>query len=188
MKKEKRGSKKAQFYLIAALIIIVLIVGFASISNYIKVKEKPKKFYDLSGNINLEGADIIKYSIYSKQNTDKVIQNFTEIFQQYIEATGEESDLIIITGDENNITVRTINSTNQGQVSISLGGTLVTVYEAQEKEIKIKKYSGANQNIQNITINLPNNVTQTFSLKPGQNFIFVLTKSSGFESYIEAKD
>jgi len=59
MKRKKRG-KKAQFYLIAALIIIVIIIGFASISNYIKVKEKPKKFYDLSGNINLEGADIIK--------------------------------------------------------------------------------------------------------------------------------
>jgi hypothetical protein len=49
----------------------------------------------------------------------------------------------------------------------------------------VQRYSGSTKNI---TISLPNNVTQTFILKPGQNFIFVLTKSQGFEKYIEAKD
>ena len=183
--KRKKRCKKAQFYLIAALIIIVIIIGFASISNYIKVKEKPKKFYDLSGNINLEGAYIIKYSLYSKENTDKVIQNFTEIFQQYIDKTGEESNLVIITGDENNITVRTINKTNQGEVSVALGGTSSIISTDPGSEMIVQRYSGSTKNI---TISLPNNVTQTFILKPGQNFIFVLTKSQGFEKYIEAKD
>jgi hypothetical protein len=182
----KRG-KKAQFYILAAAIIIAIIITLASLSNYAYVKEKPKKFYDLSNNLNLEGSNLIKYSLYDNQNIDSIIQNLTLIFSQYIEETQENTDLVIITGNLNNITVRVINKTDTGNVNVYLGGaTPNLVYQGTQSNVLVSTPVDLTNNPY-ISISL-NGVTQNFTINPGQNFIFVLTKSEGFERYVNTNE
>lgn len=182
----KRG-KKAQFYILAAAIIIAIIITLASLTNYAYVKEKPKKFYDLSNNLNLEGSNIIKYSLYDNQNIDAIIQNLTLIFSQYIEETQENTDLVIITGNLNNITVRVINKTDTGNVNVYLGASTPNlVYQGTQSNVLVSTPVDLTNNPY-ISISL-NGITQNFTISPGQNFIFVLTKSEGFERYVNTNE
>jgi hypothetical protein len=186
----KRGlmKKQGQFYILAAMIIIAIIITLASLTNYAYVREKPKKFYDLSNNLNLEGSNIIKYGLYGNQNIDSIIQNLTQIFSEYIEQTNEDTDLVIITGNINNVTVRIINKTNTGSVNVNLGGSTPTlVYEGEENNVLVSAPQDLTDNPY-IFITLSNNVTQNFTINPGQNFIFVLTKSEGFEQYVRTTE
>ena len=57
--KQKRG----QFYLVAAIVIISLIVGFSVVSNYATNKEVVK-LYDLKEELGIESANVLKYGTY----------------------------------------------------------------------------------------------------------------------------
>ena len=47
--------KEGQFYLAAAIVIIVLIVSFAGITNYIK-RSEPVRIYDLKDELGIESG------------------------------------------------------------------------------------------------------------------------------------
>jgi len=179
----KRG-KKAQIFIIAALIIIAIVIGLAGVTNYIYVKEKPEKLYDISSNIDLEGVNIIKYGLYENEDLNPLIENFTKTFADYI-STNEESansSLVIIYGNENNVTLLITNNTNQGSVTAQLGDIPITFSSATYAGILKSSNIDLDGNI--ITLKFSNNVTQTIALNPGQNFMFILTKDINFETYV----
>jgi hypothetical protein len=178
----KRG-KRAQFYIIAAIIICTVLIGIAGYYNYVYLKKPSGKFYDLSKNVNLEGAEIIKYGIFNNKEMEPLIEDFTEIFAQYILDTHEKTGLTIITGDEKNIIVRQINETTLGTINVEIGGTTTKVSSTTKQNIVIGNYTVQNRTVQ---ILLPNNVSKEFDLASGQNFLFVLTKSSELEDYVKS--
>lgn len=181
----KKG-KRAQFYILAAVIIIAIIVSMASIINYVAVKEKPKKFYDLSSNLNLEGSKLITYGLYNKRaDIDNIIQNLTVIFSDYIAQSSEETNLVIISGDIHNITVRIINSTSTGDIKVTLGSSTSLVYRGTTNDIIVYSSRDLSEDPY-ISITLSNGVTQNYNLTAGENFIFVLTKNEGFEQYVRS--
>jgi len=57
--------KRGQFYLIAALIIIAVIIGFAGISNYIQKKEVIK-LYDLGEELGIESQNVLDFGTYNE--------------------------------------------------------------------------------------------------------------------------
>ena len=183
----KRG-KKAQFYLIAAAIIIALVISASAMVNYVQVKEKPKKFYDLSTNLGLEGTNLIKYGLYENKNIDLLIQNFTDIYAKYMQTGAEEANLIIISGNLSNITVRMINKTSTGDVKVRLGNDdAAIVYSGNEDNILVWAGQDLSAN-PTISLNFSQGFTQNYTLTPGQNFIFVLTKSKDFEQYVVSSE
>jgi hypothetical protein len=181
---KKRG-RKAQFYIIAAMIIIAVIISLMAIANYAYVKDRPKKFYDLSSNLNLEGEKIITYGIYQKKDIDTIINNLTLIFSNYLEQTGENTNLIVISGNLNKIVIRTLNKTNSGDITVNIGGDETLVFETSENEILISPPKDLRDN-PTLFITFPNNIVHNITLTQGENFVFFLTKSEGLESYIKA--
>ena len=169
----KRKNKKAQFYLIAAVIIAIIVLGMASVSNYIIVQEEPVEFYDLGENLGLEGSWVIDHGIYNKDDVNQRIIDFARNYSEYILKTGEDFELAIIYGDTSNGYARTYKRKLVGTIGSELGS--VPNYEVEETNI------GSITNTDTIKVS---NTSYPVNLGENQNFLFVMTTSKGFEKHV----
>ena len=95
-------NKRGQFFLVAAVIIVVIILGFISVSNYAK-KEKYLKIYDMKDELEIESQKVLDYGI---MHTDKM-SDFGKDYSSYI---GGETDIYFITGDSQTLEMNKYNN------------------------------------------------------------------------------
>jgi len=93
----KRGNKKGQFYLIAALIIISVMVSFMAYQNKIRTAPVSYKIYDLGKELNLETAQVLDYGIYSNPAQQQtILNNWANNFSAYAgEKSGQEKFVFV---------------------------------------------------------------------------------------------
>jgi len=118
------SNKKGQFYIIAAVIIAMIIVGMAGVSNYVITEEEPTEFYDLGGNLELEGAWVIDYGIYQQQDIEGNLDAFVEQYIEYFSEGEENLELVIVYG--NNLEVQTANCTTSSPGDVGVLGAEVS--------------------------------------------------------------
>ncbi len=183
----KRG-KQGQFYLIAAVIIVLIIVGLAGVRNYVSVKKEPPKFQDFSDMLGREGKYTIEYSLYNNKNTTQISENLINLTSEYMTQNyNEDFVLYIIYGDinGNNISSKKISKVSQGDISLNTVGT----------QFDSPGSSTLNQKDVILTVNSDNTVTvnitiggsvisQTLPILKNNNFVFAMTTSSGLSQYI----
>lgn len=100
--KMKRGNKKGQFYLIAALIIISIMVSFMAYQNKIRTAPVSYKIYDLGKELNMETAEVLDYGIYSNPAQQQTILNsWANNFSAYAGEKSEQEKFVFIYYDEN---------------------------------------------------------------------------------------
>ncbi len=174
-------SKKGQIYLIAAIIIIITIIGLASITNYTITGKKPVKFYDLSSELNQESSRVVEYGIYNERELPGLIEDFTDTyFIGYSEEKEKGTELVFVYGNKKNITVASYTSEKTGKIDISYGTTSFV-------------HTGTDKYTANRTTIIPEGSAITvkilggdynFNLQEGENFLFVITKKTEEETYI----
>jgi len=159
MKRGRTKNKKGQFYLIAAIIIITIILGFVAISNYSK-KKSAIKIYDLGEELGIESENVLDFGTYNEYNEtemETLLNDFIEIYATYIE---EGIEIYFIFGNFEKITV--IGYQELEDVPF------MDVYTDPGKEVIV-------------TIN---SVEYKFKLKPGENFYFIISQEIGEEEHI----
>ena len=127
MSKNKRG----QFYIIFIVLIVVIISGLITTSNYARRVKDPVKFYDLSEDFEAETTKIIDYGIFSGEsqvNINELINNFSAEYLEYVQKKDPNLELIYIFGNENDITIDN--------------------YYYEGDEIKVKSQTGLEQEIE----------------------------------------
>jgi len=152
--------KKGQFYLIAALVIISVIIGYAGISNYLEKKESIK-LYDLGEELGIESENVLDFGIYNELNEsemDTLLKEFVGTYASYIE---EGIEIYFIFGDAEKITIMGYRELEEVPS--------ISVYAPTEKDKVI------------VTIN---GIEYVFKLKPGENFYFVISQEIGGEQYV----
>ena len=92
----KKGDKKAQFYLIAAMIIIIIITMFAVIFNFSE-KKSSTKISELGEELNIEGGRVLDYDTFNGENQ---MENFTKEFSAY---AGSDIKIYYILGEAGDI-------------------------------------------------------------------------------------
>lgn len=178
----KKGDKKGQIYLIAAIIIIVVIVGLAGVTNYTLTRKKPVKFYDLSSELSEESSRVVEYGIYNERDIPRLIEDFTDnYFINYAEEKEKGTELVFVYGNKNNITVSSYTSEKTGEVGIIYGATKFV-------------HTGIDKYVANRTSFTPEppgtievgmlGVKYNFNLQEGENFLFVISKKTEEETYI----
>ena len=190
----KRGaeSKKAQFYLIAAIVIVFVIISFAVVSNYIYVKQEPQKFYDIGGILKIEGIKVIENAEYNGKNVDDNINDYLGLFENYTkDHPSENFNLVIIYGSVKSEEVNVVQyypKVNEGGVTLALGQTrsiektdIGTVYR-NETEIKLNP-DGSTVNV--TLISGDRSITQQFPVLQDNNFVFMMTTNDGFSQYVQ---
>jgi len=171
----KRG-KRGQFYIIAAIIIILVVLGMAGISNYVSVVEEPVEFYELGENLELEGAWLIDNGIYNEENITRRVGEFAGNFTNYLAETGEDFELVIVYGDEKESCYITYTKGSKG--TIDVGGEV----EYQTEGLTISPPE-CELNKPQITIPFSEKQYQV-DVKENENFLFIISTSEGFEKYV----
>lgn len=165
-------NKKGQFYLLAAIIIIIAIFSLYTIRNYVKTEPEERTVYDLKNELTFETGKVVDFSIYSKSDTNRVIENWTDL---YVKANqGKEiENFVFVYGNGTLLNVVSFNRSSAGGVSINIGDeewTLDQVYPTKsQKKISFEKA------VESITVKIEG-IDYDFNLKEGENFIFLIKK------------
>ena len=171
---KKRG-KKAQFYLIAAAIIIIAIAGVYATYNY--VINKPQVFYDFSSELKREGASVIDYGVWVGIDPKTVMRNFTE---SYFSSYAEEKDtteLVYIYGDLTSSYISTYKMGSVGAVCLGADVGCINTIQGQVGTRSAATSGGK------VIVELQGE-SYEFSLSSGQNFYFVIKQEIEDENRI----
>ncbi|PIN78099.1 hypothetical protein COV15_00360 [Candidatus Woesearchaeota archaeon CG10_big_fil_rev_8_21_14_0_10_34_12] len=177
-------NKKGQFYILAAVIIIGIILGLGVAVNTAKINSKPEKFYDMSGEFGKEAYKVIDYSIANQEDIDNKIENFTETYIPYLKQSEPDTDITFIFGDYNEVQVvkysdikgkiKIVSSVNEDEREDAIGiDTSMPISEKETVKPVDKK----------VKINVAG-TDYDFDLNDGENFLFVLKKCKEDECYV----
>ncbi len=189
-------NKGGQFYLLAAIVIIVLILGYVGVSNYIN-KKNTTKVYDVKEELNIEGSEVLEYGVLNSgdlsltnendveiaKGEDAVIKHFIALYTTYLESVGENMNIYYILGNKDAIKAYKIVDVDTGSLTLNLGGvpssTKIIQKLIQELEASDKKTEEGK-----VIITIGEN-DYPFTLKKGENFYFIVSQNVGGEKYVE---
>jgi len=176
MKKEM--NKKGQFYLLAAIIIISLIIGFSTVSNYVK-KTSPAKLYDLGEELGIESVEVIEYGVYNQlgEGISNLTIHFTGIYTSFV---GEGKEMYFIVGDIDDVYLYTYKDITGGIVTIDVGEGHSKL-EITNKELTKENITPAPG--EDIVVMIKG-IEYNFKLKPGEIFYFIIVQQIDGETYV----
>jgi hypothetical protein len=164
----KRKNKRGQFYLLAAIIIIGIILGLTTLP-ILQEQKEIVRVYNLAEELNIESGKVIEYNIIKEE--DKT-EDFIERFEKY---AGDERDLYFIYGNAENITQIVYSQEGKGEISTTIGGKDLTSEITGREKKKEKITPGKDKNIEVII----GNEKHDFKLKGGESFFFVISEEVG---------
>ncbi|MDD5023280.1 MAG: hypothetical protein PHU63_03870 [Candidatus ainarchaeum sp.] len=162
-------NKKGQFYLLSAIIIIAILIGFVTISNYSN-RKTTIRIYDLEEELGIESQNIMDYGTYKEYDIDSLLNQFVESYADYM---GEGKNLYFLFGDSEEITVKAYQEISE---KVSVGG----------EELIITSERGARtyNPVGNIVIVSVDDVEYQFELTEGENFYFIISQEIEGEKYV----
>ncbi len=174
----KRG-KRGQFYILAAMIIVVLIAGFATINNYAR-REGSVQLYDFGDELGIESSKVVDYGVSSTDDLSAVINDFTSKYDEY---AGEDRDIYFIFGNRNLVKLITYDDVILGNVNIAGANPIFDTIEG--KQIAVAEYTPecTRGNICEVKVKIGDDIYD-FELKPGENFYFIISQIAGDEQVV----
>ncbi len=169
--------KKGQFYLMAAIILSMLIAGFATLSNFSQRKDTVK-IDDINQELRTESENVLDYGLnsgYTPGQINDLMQNFTD---DYINYSGNEKDIYFVFG---NLDVITVKGYSQSAKTIYVdegnGETSFAISPGVAESMDFNP----NGIFMNVTID---GISNDYVLKGGENFFFIISQAKGGETYV----
>ncbi len=175
-------NKRGQFYLLAAIVIIAVIVGFATVSNYAK-KKSSIKLYDVKEELGIESGKVLDYgtlkgnTIETEEGPKDIIEHFTDQYDKY---AGENKEIFFIFGNYERVVLITYADISSGSIDIVEGETR-SKYEVPGRKI-VKQFIEPSESGE-VSVKIGKD-TYDFKLKPGENFYFVISQTIGEEKIV----
>jgi hypothetical protein len=91
---------RGQFYLISAILIVSLIIGFAAVSNYL-TKTESTELQDFAKELEVESQHVLDYATKYGEDVDTLLTDFSSEYNNYV----SDKDLYFIFGQQGDITV-----------------------------------------------------------------------------------
>lgn len=98
-------NKKAQIYILAALLFAIVIYGLSAVPNVVKTYEFKGDFNKLAGNYDVESSKLINSVIISGGDVKESFTNFTTLFMSYSKAQNPNFGLIYSLNYEDNLRI-----------------------------------------------------------------------------------
>ncbi|MCH7525503.1 MAG: DEAD/DEAH box helicase family protein [Bacteroidetes bacterium] len=161
-------NKRGQFFLIAAVVIVGIVISLSQVANSVKVNDDDKAFYDLSEEIGFETKRVLDYGVFNSKNLDDLTKDFLVKYKDYI----AQEEVLFIYGDTNNLQALFFESEVIGSVGISTGANrTITIKQTSTSTTKANVVVTGNS----ATV-IINGIDYRFELKQGQNFFLVIIK------------
>jgi hypothetical protein len=172
--------KKGQFYLLSAIVIIAILIGFSTISTYTK-RESVARVLDISEELEIESANVIDYGTYPV-NKDKVgnLDDFlTEFVDDYAEYIGEDKEISFVFGNPEDDELTVVNYEEVVTFTVSdISSLPITERTSYSEDYDITKEEGGS-----VTTIKFKDRKYKIRLKPGENFYFVISQDIGEERH-----
>ena len=169
--------KRGQFYLIAAIFIILIMFGTASIATQALVKPEPRTIKNLGDELNRETYKIIEHGVVLEKDLTTLIESFSkEDMAKYILKNSEDASIVFVYGKKNGYNAVAVK--NKGIGVITIGGSKLTGESLNFREGELKE----NEGFLELKVN---EILYKFKIKPNEMFYFLIVKSRGDEVFIE---
>lgn len=172
-------NKRGQFYIVAAIIMILVLSSLASVSTYVIAKSKSKSVRDLSNELNEETSRIIDYGIYNKENLSSLMYNFTQKdFADYLLHKSPGTNITFIYGNKNELNAVQYFWGGSGQVSIGRASYRTNEISGENLPVTILEQEG----LLNVTLLKKD---YYFKLRENEMFYFAIIKEENGEISVE---
>jgi len=177
-------NNRGQFFLIAAIIIIVVTVGIVTVSNYAGEKEAVK-LYDLGEELGIESQNVLDYGTYSQLNEEEMKMLMENFIKNYVDYIGDTGNLYFVFGNKQKIYVVGYQELTNETVCITLNPETNPEAECVPLQImgETQEFPSAGEEIEWVFINIENYEYQ-FKLNPGENFYFVIWQRIGGDKVV----
>jgi hypothetical protein len=175
-------NKRGQFYLIAAIIIVIIISSIASLSNYALTLPAPKAIDSFSSDLEEEGPRIIDYGIYSNQDVNILLENFAaNDFAPYFLKKSENSNVVFIYGNKTNLYGVKYNLASRGTILATIGGATTWNSLGIYAE-NVRLNPGPSE--RTVSVNLLGK-EYIFELTDNRMFYFIIAQQKEGETYVQ---
>ena len=100
------SDKKAQFFLLAAVIISAIVISLGITSNVAIVSNEPDNFYDFSYEVDREAGAVIDYQIYTDDDIEGDLSQFVDMLAGETKESNPDANFLFIYGNNENMEVR----------------------------------------------------------------------------------
>jgi hypothetical protein len=181
-------NKRGQFYIIAAIMIVLAISGLTSVATYAIAQSKPATIYDLKSDLNEESLRIVEHGLFNDKDVDNLMDDFTQNFSYYFYQKTEDSEVIFIYG--NTTELQEVRWEPEETGNITFGGETMPDNQTGRGAFRrtitrfIKKTRRPLISGNRVKVDLGNQ-SHEFELKDHQMFYFILTQERDGERYVE---
>jgi len=177
-------NKRGQFYLIAAVMIVLIVSSLTSVTTYAIVNSKSKTIQDLGKDLKEESSRVIDYGVCNSENLgeyaniNELIEDFiSEKYGPYFLKRTENANVFFVYGDKTNLQTIRYKEEVSGIILMGSLTTWTTLNPYAEK-------TDANVIGNEIMLTVLDN-EYTFELKDNEMFYFIILQEKGEERYIE---
>jgi hypothetical protein len=182
-------NKRGQFYIIAAIIILLAVAGIIGVKTYTSTTPKPRTIQNMGDELKKESFRIVDYGIYNGKNTNELLDKFTENYSSYFLQKTNNANVIFVYGNNTDLYAVKYDSASTGSVSADIGGggaagwNTYTNFVNKTQIIIGSLPTGTSGNKKvNVTIFKKE---YDFDLKNNQMFYFVIVQEKEGEVYVE---
>jgi len=176
-------NKRGQFYLIVAIIIVMIITVLASVKTYANVNPEPRKLKDISKELKEEGPRIIDYGIYNEKNLTALLNNFDEEFAPYFLKKTEETNIVFLYGNSSDLFAVQYNPYYTGSVYATIG----TVAPAWSSTALIANRTKVTPSGGMVQVDILGRNFE-FEIRENEMFYFLVSQENEEEIYIEKNE
>ena len=174
---KRRVNKRGQFYFVSALIIVLIIVSFVVLDNYVTKRENPE-LKNIQEELDIEIQKTLEYSANNSLTDNEIQDLFTNFSENYITKIGKNKNIIFMFGKENgNLILKGNKASGSENLTIASGGSTEVISDEGEFNETIIT-SGSYVNVTTGANEYP------FDLLEGQNFYYFITKEYKGEKQI----
>lgn len=173
-------NKRGQFFIVAALIIVMIMGGMANVATYAIIKSEPKAIQSISDDLKQEAPRIIDYGVYNKTNLNDLLINFANsTFAFYFLERTDYSNVSFIIGNKTNLYQVEYVKVPSGGISI-MGPS----WPFTRTNVVAQQIIPSGETVSIIVLGKE----FFFDLRENEMFYFVITKEKEGEIYIEKNE
>jgi len=174
-------NKRGQFFLVAALVIVGIIIGLATVYNTTTTSREDITVYDLADEVNYEGARVLESGTFNDLNNIEIEGNIEDLIEFYSE-TNQNHEFYGIYGDEEDLTLIFYETSDTGSVGVSVGGSPIDVEPVgQTKGKKADIEHGYEKN--NVVVEIGKE-EYSFDINPGNTLYVIVAVEKDSERHV----
>ncbi len=104
-------NKRAQFFLLAAVIISAVVISLGISANRATVNREPGSFYDYSYEVKRETGAVLDFEIYNMTDPNQEIEKFVDLLAEDIRDKNPDANFKFIYGNNTYLVERDFTST-----------------------------------------------------------------------------